>query len=70
MEKKPNKKDELSVVNNVLKLAMKLMKVSQAKHDKHVSAQNKFNSKTACLWLYLPATNTRNHFITPKWKPC
>lgn len=27
MEKKPNKKDELSVVNNVLKLATKLMKV-------------------------------------------
>lgn len=29
MEKKPNKKDELSVVNNVLKLATKLMKVSR-----------------------------------------
>lgn len=28
MEKKPHKKDELSVVNNVLKLATKLMKVN------------------------------------------
>lgn len=28
MEKKPNKKEELSIVNNVLKLATKLMKVS------------------------------------------
>lgn len=28
MEKKPNKKDSLSIVNNVLKLATKLMKVS------------------------------------------
>lgn len=27
MEKKPNKKDELSIVNNVLKLATKLIKV-------------------------------------------
>lgn len=27
MEKKPNKKDELNIVNNVLKLATKLMKV-------------------------------------------
>lgn len=41
MEKKPNKKDELSVVNNVLKLAAKLMKVNRAtsflaKCDKHV----------------------------------
>lgn len=28
MEKKPNKKDELNIVNNVLKLATKLMKVN------------------------------------------
>lgn len=28
MEKKPNKKEELNIVNNVLKLATKLMKVS------------------------------------------
>ena len=28
IEKKPNKKEELCLVNNVLKLAMKLMKVS------------------------------------------
>ena len=27
MEKKPNKKEELNIVNNVLKLATKLMKV-------------------------------------------
>lgn len=27
MEKKPNKKEQLSIVNNVLKLATKLMKV-------------------------------------------
>lgn len=30
MEKKPNKKEELSIVNNVLKLATKLMKVSRS----------------------------------------
>lgn len=28
MEKKPNKKEELTLVNNVLKLATKLLKVS------------------------------------------
>lgn len=28
MEKKPEKKDDLSIVNNVLKLATKLLKVS------------------------------------------
>lgn len=28
MEKKPDKKDELSIVNNVLKLATKLLRVS------------------------------------------
>ena len=28
MEKKPNKKEELNIVNNVLKLATKLMKVN------------------------------------------
>lgn len=27
MEKKPNKKEELTIVNNVLKLATKLLKV-------------------------------------------
>lgn len=29
MEKKPNKKEQLNIVNNVLKLATKLMKVSK-----------------------------------------
>lgn len=29
MEKKPEKKDDLSIVNNVLKLATKLLKVSK-----------------------------------------
>lgn len=31
MEKKPNKKEELSIVNNVLKLATKLMKVRRSR---------------------------------------
>lgn len=30
MEKKPNKKEELTLVNNVLKLATKLLKVRSA----------------------------------------
>lgn len=30
MEKKPNKKEELTLVNNVLKLATKLLKVHSA----------------------------------------
>lgn len=32
MEKKPNKKEELTLVNNVLKLATKLLKVCRIKH--------------------------------------
>lgn len=35
MEKKPNKKEELSIVNNVLKLATKLMKVSRSRSSFH-----------------------------------
>ena len=31
MEKKPNKKEELTLVNNVLKLATKLLKVKKKK---------------------------------------
>jgi len=34
MEKKPNKKEELNIVNNVLKLATKLMKVSKNSLEK------------------------------------
>jgi len=30
MEKKPNKKEQLTLVNNVLKLSTKLLKVSNA----------------------------------------
>lgn len=32
MEKKPNKKEELTLVNNVLKLATKLLKVHIVPH--------------------------------------
>lgn len=33
MEKKPNKKEELTLVNNVLKLATKLLKVGPNKRE-------------------------------------
>lgn len=35
MEKKPNKKEELTLVNNVLKLATKLLKVRRTKQREH-----------------------------------
>lgn len=43
MEKKPNKKEELTLVNNVLKLATKLLKVPKAQgyHDtRHIQMFN------------------------------
>lgn len=33
MEKKPNKKEQLTLVNNVLKLSTKLLKVSSISHS-------------------------------------
>lgn len=33
MEKKPNKKEQLTLVNNVLKLSTKLLKVSNSSHS-------------------------------------
>lgn len=39
MEKKPEKKDDLSIVNNVLKLATKLLKVS-APSSVHCDLEN------------------------------
>lgn len=44
MEKKPNKKEELTLVNNVLKLATKLLKVKKKK---------RYNVEYAVLILYL-----------------
>lgn len=56
MEKKPNKKDELSVVNNVLKLAMKLMKVScspaSSFSPKQVSFQSSLSFPSAAPSCY------------------
>jgi len=42
MEKKPNKKDQLNIVNNVLRLATKLLKVRPLKkHQKNKYYNNK-----------------------------
>ena len=46
MEKKPNKKEELTLVNNVFKLANKLLKVKKKK-------KNRYNVEYAVLILHL-----------------
>lgn len=57
MEKKPHKKDELSVVNNVLKLATKLMKVNGIASSLAGSFSARFIE-----WKVL---NTEENFIVP-----
>lgn len=50
MEKKPNKKEELTLVNNVLKLATKLLKV-------HVILQTRFRLHHEPNWrAFLPVS--------------
>lgn len=56
MEKKPNKKEELTLVNNVLKLATKLLKV-QMSLDK-TPLQPPINNLTSELTALLPLTRS------------
>lgn len=73
MEKKPNKKEELSIVNNVLKLATKLMKVSRI----HLSSSWCFTTQGVFIWItfaFYSTCTTKKHLcdcfqsINTYWK--